>query len=323
MKKILLAAAAALAMVSCSQNEIDGIDNGKQDARNEIKFGYTPVTRANPITTDDFSSFIINAYEGVDASTDFASANKQIITNGGFTKPQNGNWTADGGKKYYWPVSEYAHFFGHNSTLEEPAGTKAAIYDATTYPSITYTVASTVANQEDFLVAKSIHTQKVNPLTLDFKHALTQIAFKLKGDDSDLTYTVSKITIKNVCNKNTYNYDTESWGSTPEGSASYDLIPSSNVIVTGTTETAFASKDGVAILMPQNVDNKEIEITYTAKYTADNTEVAVNSPATVKLSGAWTKGKTTTYTLALSAAKISISGTADTEWTPETGTTQK
>lgn len=316
MKKILLAAVATLAMVSCSQNEIDGIDNGKQDGRKEIKFGYSPVTRSTVLNTANFKHFIINAYAGVDGSTDFAPSDAQIIiANGGFS--ENNGWTADDDKKYYWPVSEYAHFFGHNSVLQD-----AAVYDATTYPSITYTVAETIKDQEDLLVAKSIRTKKVESLTLNFKHALSQVAFKLKGDDSDLTYTVSKITIKNVCNKNTYDYNTESW-KTAEGTATYDLIPASNVEVKGKTETDFVDKDGIAILMPQSVTNKEIEITYTAKYTTGNAGVAVNSPATVKLDGTWTQGIKTTYTLELSAAKIDVTGTADTDWTTENGTIQK
>lgn len=315
MKKILLAAVATLAMVSCSQNEIDGIDNGKQDGRKEIKFGYSPVTRSTVLNTANFKHFIINAYAGVDGSADFAPSDAQIIANGGFS--ENKGWTADNDKKYYWPVSGYAHFFGHNSVLQD-----AAVYDATAYPSITYTVAKAIKDQEDLLVAKSIHTQKVESLTLDFKHALSQVAFKLKGDDSDLTYTVSKITIKDVCDKNTYDYKTESWG-IAEGTATYDLIPASSVEVIGKAETDFADKDGIAILMPQSVTNKEIEITYTAKYTTGNTGVAVNSPATVKLDGTWTNGKKTTYTLELSAAKINVAGTADTEWTEENGTLNK
>lgn len=314
MKKTVLAAVAALAIAGCSQNETDGIDNGKQDAQNEIKFGYTPVTRATPITTDSFELFIINAYEAPDGTTDFVPSDRAIISNGKFLKEPD--WIADKNAKYYWPLSGYAHFFGHNSTLID-----AAVYNATTYPSISYTVADAVVNQEDFLVAKSLHTQKVASLTLDFKHVLTQVAFKLKGDDADLTYTVSKITIKNVCNKNTYDYSTELWGATPEGSATYDLTPASSVEVTGTTETAFESADGATILMPQNVAGKEIEIVYTAKYTAGNAGVSVNSPATVKLSGTWAQGKKTTYTLELSAAKISVTGTATTDWTSETGTT--
>ena len=39
MKKILFAALAALAITSCSQNEIDGIDNGTPKSKNEIVQG--------------------------------------------------------------------------------------------------------------------------------------------------------------------------------------------------------------------------------------------------------------------------------------------
>ena len=41
MKKILFAALAALAITSCSQNEIDGIDNGTPKSKNEI--GVNPI----------------------------------------------------------------------------------------------------------------------------------------------------------------------------------------------------------------------------------------------------------------------------------------
>ena len=71
MKKILFAAVAALAITSCSQNEMDGIDNG-QKGKAEIRFGYTPVTRATVTTTNSLGNFTVNAYssDGATYSTD-------------------------------------------------------------------------------------------------------------------------------------------------------------------------------------------------------------------------------------------------------------
>lgn len=83
MKKILFAALAALAITSCSQNEMDGIDNG-QKGKAEIRFGYTPVTRATVTTTNSLGNFTVNAYssEGATYSTDALD----VISNGYFTK---------------------------------------------------------------------------------------------------------------------------------------------------------------------------------------------------------------------------------------------
>ena len=301
MKKILLAAVAALAMVSCSQNEIDGIDNGKQDGRAEIKFGYTPVTRSTVINTGDFNKFHVRAYAGDDYS---ASAN-EIISDGTFSK-NNDAWSEVNGKKYYWPATGNVSFFGYNldeATYKTDGG----------YPTIEYTIAADIKDQKDLLVSKYLkRAYTPNEISLPFTHALSQVLFTVEGDDTDLTYTVESITINSVYSSNTYYYNT-GWG-TATTPTNYTLTPSANVVVTGTTPKEFIDENGVAILMPQDVTDKTISITYTAKKTADDTPVKVDSPATVTLKGTWTAGKKTTYKLILSAAQIKLGGTEDTAW---------
>ena len=64
MKKILFAALAALAITSCSQNEIDGIDNGTPKSKNEI--GVNTIvkksSRAAVTSNSSFTSFKLHAY---------------------------------------------------------------------------------------------------------------------------------------------------------------------------------------------------------------------------------------------------------------------
>lgn len=48
-------------------------------------------------------------------------------------------------------------------------------------------------------------TTNVDGISLGFKHALTQIAFKLKGSDSNVNYTVTKLVLKGINNVGTYN----------------------------------------------------------------------------------------------------------------------
>lgn len=298
MKKILLAAVATLAMVSCSQNEIDGIDNGKQDGRKEIKFGYSPVTRSTEITTDNFNHFIVYAYAGAD----YSIAANLIINKGEFKKVTD--WTST--QKYYWPETGNLSFLGYN--LDD------AIYKTDgAYPTLEYTIKSAIAAQEDLLVSRHLDQEySSSDISLPFQHALSQVLFTVEGDDADLTYTVEKIEINQVNSVGTYDYQTTEWTatSTPED---YTITPNANVEVVGKTVQTFADASGVAILMPQDVTGKTIKITYSAKHT-DGAAVKVESPATVTLKGSWIPGKRTTYKLVLSAAQIKLAGTAETAW---------
>lgn len=299
MKKILLAAVATLAMVSCSQNEIDGIDNGKQDGRKEIKFGYSPVTRSTEITTSNFNHFIVYAYAGADYSS---TAGNLIIDKGEFDKATD--WTST--KKYYWPETGNLSFLGYN--LDD-----AKYKTDGAYPTLEYTIKSTIATQEDLLVSKEVNKAYSNSaISLPFKHALSQVLFTVEGDDADLTYTVEKIEINQVNSVGTYDYQTTTWTATSTP-ADYTITPSANVEVAGTAVESFADASGVAILMPQDVTDKTIKITYSAKHTG-GAAVKVESPATVTLKGSWTPGKRTTYKLVLSAAQIKLAGAEETAW---------
>lgn len=302
MKKTLLAVVAALAMVSCSQNEIDGIDNGKQDGRKEIKFGYSPVTRSTVIETSSFRTFYTNAYAG----DDYTASAQQIIAAGEFNSSDGTNWISKENKKYYWPATGKVSFFGYNLA--------DAIYKTDAgYPTLDYTIESTISAQKDLLVSKLLaqaYTQ--DAISLPFTHALSQVLFTVEGEDASLTYTVESIKVNQVNSKGTYNY-TSGW-SAQSVLADYTITPTANVEVKGKATQAFTDADGVAILMPQDVTDKTIQITYSASYTDGGTAVKVESPATVTLKGSWTPGKKTTYKLVLSAADIKLGGTEETAW---------
>lgn len=301
MKKTLLAVVAVLAMTSCSQNEIDGIDNGKQDARKEIKFGYSPVTRATETTTNDFDYFKVYAYKGATYSS---TAGDLIIDGKAFEK--NGTvWEST--DKCYWPATGNLSFFGYN--IDD-----AQYKTESGKPTLTYTIKSTIATQEDLLVSQLLNKEySTTAISLPFKHALSQVLFTVEGDDANLTYTVEKIEIKQVSSTGTYDYESSAWTTTAT-LADYTITPTNPVKVTGTTSENFVDADGVAILMPQEVADKTIEVTYSAKYTNGDVGVKVESPATVTLKGSWTNGKKTTYKLVLSAAQIKLAGTANEAW---------
>lgn len=82
--------------------------------------------------------------------------------------------------------------FGYTNdvTYTAPASSSA-------YPTISYTLPDTPADQKDIIVAysKDITKPSDNTLNLTFQHILTRINFAAKLADSNYTYTVESITI--------------------------------------------------------------------------------------------------------------------------------
>lgn len=319
MKKILFAAVAALAITSCSQNEMDGIDNG-QKGKAEIRFGYTPVTRATVTTTNSLGNFTVNAYssDGATYSTDALD----VISNGYFTK-KNGEDVWESTEKYYWPVGKKMHFFGYDTTSSEATFTK----ETAGYPTLKYTTWPDITSQHDLLVAKLENQEysTTNAVSLPFKHALTQVLFNLKGDDETVTYTVKSVAINGVFKDGKYNYETGIWTDhINKEETGYVATPTNATVVNGTTATLLGTytdnndyNSTTLMLMPQTVpDDATIVVTYSAtkKYGDVDTEIhAESNPITVSLGGkTWTEGKKTTYTLILSGDKVKIDGKIDT-----------
>lgn len=322
MKKTLLAVVAVLAMTSCSQNEIDGIDNGKQNGKAEIKFGYTPITRATPIEENaDFTTFTVNAYDATDINVQGAS---EVIKNGVFNKNAT-EWKSDGDKKYYWPASGNVSFFGYNhGTFTKPT-------EANKAPTLSYTIASNIVDQKDLLVAQQLGT-KTNAtngtVTLSFKHALSQVRFKLEGkDNSNLTYTISSIKIYDIKSEGTFDYkdfSTIDW--TPSGSNlteadayTMDFSLSKKVIQSDTQDGIIDLIDPkeIMILMPQTGTAK-IAITYSVTNTEGATIHKDDVATVMDQSITWAAGKKYTYKLSLTPDELKITAGEPETWTEGT-----
>ena len=191
MRKILLVALTAAAMVSCSENE--GFEN--ESTMNRIKFGTVVKTGTKTLvaTTENFSKFTVSAYK----TTDDMGGTVQLNT--GFM----GEIEVDKSKRgmeavratTIWPASGKLQFFADFSTL-------AQTLDVTTaagYPKFEYAVKAVPDSQEDWVAANVINQVKSeSAISLPFQHLLTQVNFTIKGDVADFIYTVSKLVIK-VC----------------------------------------------------------------------------------------------------------------------------
>lgn len=323
MKKILLAAVAALAIVGCSQNE----EIEKAGEKAEINFGTVVKagTKAAITETDNFATFTVRAYKTEDKMV-AAPALSSVFMNDLLVERTlpNTEWIHTG--TFYWPLSGYVQFFATSP--------KQALKVTTGYPTFDYTIA-TADKQVDLVAANVIDAEKTeNAVDLAFQHLLTQINFSIKGDTEDFTYTVTKLELKGAKDKSTFTFDGSntigSWG-TPTVSAAnvsyiYDeasvtVAPVKDLDLKSDFET---TDNALFMLMPQTLTDVTLEITYSAAPTSDLTAKTFDGVKTVNLTGAWEMGKSIRYTLKLTsdAADItfnpSVSGWGDE--TPGTNT---
>lgn len=313
MKKVLLAIAAVATITSCSQNE--EFENPAQS--NEINFStiVNKSTRAIITENSSFKSFIAYGYAHSEES--FTGAISSTVMDAAeYGKNESNIWSTTSGH-YYWPTSGKVTFFGYG-------GVKSAVYaklDAT-FPTLTYAVLDDITKQEDLVVAQLANKTKEanNPsVNLDFKHALAQVYFKLKGSDEALTYAVSNIELLDVKTKGTFTYGTNPATSIGEWAAeaptaTYALSSLNQNITGGAAEVALNAPSQIMILMPQDASAIKVKVTYTAK----KGEVEVHSaddPVTVSLTGSWKAGSKIAYVLSLNGDAINLTGSSDDTWT--------
>lgn len=318
MKKILLAVTAALAITGCSQNE--EFDNAAGQ-KAEIKMGTSAVTRATPMVTSKFVEFRAfgYAYETESYGTSTKGTN---ILDGSFTSADQTNWTEKNGTKFYWPSEGKVIFFGY-SPSELTSSNTYTYSEGGGYPTIQYAVDNTITNQVDFLVAQLAGQTKdsnAGGVSLTFKHALTQVVFKLKGDDANVEYTVTNITFKDLKTSGSYSYENKAW--TPDAPViDYSITLTANNIFNGGDAAAktLEAADQLMILMPQKLTDAIVEVTFSAK--KNGVEIFKSGVKTAKLSGTWASGEKYVYTLLLKAGdELKVSGQLEDTWTPKDDT---
>lgn len=317
MKKILLMALAAAAMVGCSQNE--EIDNAAQKAEVNFKTVVGISTKAVVMNTTDFKTFLVNAYNTGSENMGAVSLDASFMSNVTATKTGE-TWGIDKGP-FYWPVSDKIQFFAYSPIS---AVTK---YTATTgYPSFDYTV-KVADSQEDLLAAKAENQTKAlnstGGVTLTFQHILTQINFSAEFVDANATYSVSKIEIVGVKSQGTFSYiaGNDKVGSWVEGSDTDNYEYAADYNATAVNKIVDFSTDSNALmLLPQTLPaTAKIQVTYEASVGGTTTFDGIKE---VAITGTWGVGQKIRYTLKLAsdAAEVKLVPSVGNWDDPETAT---
>ncbi len=216
MKKILMTlAAVGLVLTGCTKNEVEDYGIPDPDV-----IGFSPFTSraviANLATlTGDAGGFRV--YGKLANVNNAWHTNVDGLNNYAF----NLNW---GWKNTpaEWPTIESAYPMEFYAMYpdEEPI-------TATPGSSLTgeIEIAPTAATQIDLLGAKATADSKPasGQLSMTFNHILSKINIGIVAGH-DMTVEIQSVDVRNVHGKNTYNYMTESWGTTTNTLASYNYF---------------------------------------------------------------------------------------------------
>lgn len=317
MKKILLAAVAALAIVGCSQNE----EIEKAGEKAEINFGAVVrnATRATIVNNADFKSFKVYGYKTADKIAENGQLGAFIPGLTVSKESDTDNWSYTG-DAYYWPLSGYVQFF---STVPEQTLTVGS-----GYPSFSYNVGA-IGDQKDLLAANLIDKQKdAGDLQLPFCHLLTQVNFSIKGDVG-FTYTLTGLELIGVKDEGTFTFN----GSTSAGTwtevkasavpAKYAFTGPVELISKKVEDSANLDQaNALFMLLPQDIvaSAVKVKVTYSAEVTKEggNGQLTLeNGVKEVFLPAiTWEKGKRVRYTLNLTsdASKVTFGKPAWEDW---------
>lgn len=191
-KNLLLAAMAAAAMTSCSNDDVIEVNQGKG-----ITFRASidnPLTRGTVTRQADLSEFKVTAIGNGE------SYFKDLLVNGGPT-----NWTP--AATYYWPNYQL-DFFAYAPVT--PSGT--VTIDNAGKKIEGFTSGTDVAAQQDLLISYNKGTKAKNEtsgVTLNFKHALSQIEVKAKNGNTNMDIQVIGVKLVGAGSKGDFTFPEE------------------------------------------------------------------------------------------------------------------
>lgn len=264
MKKIIFGAMAAVALLACSKDQV--IEQNR--ANDEITFSIVAEnqTKAAAVYCNNNQPGSFNVY---------ANHGGKAYIDGDVIEKQETSWVNTSGVRY-WPESGNVTFFAHVNADGKFVGN-------TTAPTIEdFEVPTNVAAQKDLLYAVKSQAKGNNPVTLNFRHALSQVVFQAKNTNANLYAEISGVTICNLGNVNTLtfpadntddtivNHDGEgettttgAWGTwadlttgTTDYSVTFDAVavPGNSEVksLTNTNDTGKEYSSKAMLLLPQN-----------------------------------------------------------------------
>lgn len=267
MRKIFIAALAAVAMVSCAKDEAIEINNGEA-----IGFAATSgrTTRTATIDgVDELNKFRVWGFHQADATADETVLMKNVLVE----KDGNGDWGY--GNPYFWPTVGTCDFYGIYPTTDDVATSPITVDMANKTVSYDiYTGNMLDWNPTDWLYAVNAdEARQDTKVPMNFRHAMAQIVFQVKNTNENLKVIIPEGTIDLKCasQKGVYTLPSEdtaiaeykdrvmgSWdvADLSEGHGCFVWANIKGATLDGVSECSvadFMAEDGAMVTVPQTV----------------------------------------------------------------------
>lgn len=234
-KVFYLGAAAALALASCSNDEVVGVANG--DAINfSTAVGLN--SRGTQVTTGTLET-ANKLYV-----TTFTTAGEALYKETEYTKVGN-EWTAG----QFWGNNSQLNFFLTYPKLSEWKADAELTQASKTVTG--FTVADQVADQKDF-VATNVTGSKGNVISAELKHVLSQIELQAKSSNANYVFKVKGYRLHNVANTGDINLESNVW-SNVTGSKNYEVTFDAPQTLGADAKPIMGTVAGNPMLLPQTV----------------------------------------------------------------------
>ena len=209
--KYLAVALSAIALVACNNEDVLEVNQGRGIS---FQVATEASTRAQATTTSTIDNFKVWGF--TDGKT---------LMNGLKVSKDGNDWTYDG--TIFWPAT--AVDFYSVSPAENCGGTVSITKDAQKITG--FTVNTNQSQQVDLLYAVNKGEKKAeheaSPVSINFRHALSQIVFKAKNTNENLKVIVKGVKIANIKKKGDFTYPT---------SATTDNVASESGSITSGTQ---------------------------------------------------------------------------------------
>lgn len=344
MKKLLFfAAAASVALVACTKNEVAQIDN-------EITYQTVQTRGASAFSTSNhFISYAYFLPQGSNWDADFGDAELYISAADIYCHKDSQPYMWKAENTYYWPKQGSLTFFAwstntnttpsinavppipNNVTCSAATGISVASYDLTKNKNVDFLVAEVAKNETARTDKDQFDGWQAGVPTV-FKHALSSIAFNVQKaqDYSNVSFTVKSIKLLGVCNKASY---AQTWNAvSPQHEHEWTSQTTGTIpAFTGTQEVTSTSPVDLtitdpdySIVFPQDFSSEQIQIVYDIKTSFTGTPVIEENVTETKnlneiFTNGWKPGKKYTVTIKLSLDEILWAPNV-TEWEVGTAT---
>lgn len=313
MKKLMLIAAACVALASCVKNEVEPIVNDAPISFQAVQ-GLESTRAAYP--NDHFVASALLLQSGEAWAADKATAqnfflNQEVTNHGDVDTDGIDEWST--ATPYYWPEQGSLTFFAYYPKTVA-AGEVSA--DRTAYTFAGYN--DDTYKNIDFLVADIATDKNGTDVPAVFRHKMTKIALDMKVETEQVgrKITLQKVELNNVANVATYTQPTDAsaddWSAWGAQTNDYTLYDAAALVLSATAQEVALDK---YIYIPQNLaDDATLKITYnvettiggvtsTEKVVVENTFDKIHDNTGATKAAVWAKNQFVTYTITIADAK--------------------